>query len=105
MKRKLEKRATRSWARAAVRRESERWVLKKLGGALRRSECPVVKLNACWIYQWGSLVTLALTAFGDWRCWGSNDRVSRRQNRNKEVEQALLSRNLAVGRDRLIAGR
>lgn len=49
-------------------------------------------------------MTLALTALGEWRCWGSNDRAGRDRIEHKEVEQALLSRNLALGRDRLIAG-
>lgn len=38
------------------------------------------------------MVTLALTALGDWRCWGSNDRAGRDRIEHKEVEQALLKK-------------
>lgn len=41
---KARKESKKELARAAVRRESEGWVLKKLGGALRKervSSCPV----------------------------------------------------------------
>lgn len=44
-----------------MRRESERWVLKKQGGALRRSECPVECLLGLSV---GVIGDLGINSFG-----------------------------------------